>query len=138
MLSPHPSISDQLLWNVPMVLYHAGAYVNKLKLFEREFTYEAMQIHVDSVISIGQQELYDREEAQRQRLKYRCPKIRAYTLCAWRLCCRHVLTTCRSCCIELRRVPDTSWKIKCAFHHSIFMLLVSVYTNRKYGTSRII
>jgi hypothetical protein len=74
----------------------AGAYVNKLKLFEREFgTYEAMQIHVDSVISIGQQELYDREEAQRQRLARRgVRRLGAYTLCAWRFGCRHVLTTC--------------------------------------------
>jgi DNA-binding transcriptional regulator YdaS (Cro superfamily) len=59
----------------PNGLYWRGAYVNKLKLFEREFgTYEAMQIH-DSVISIGQQELYDREEAQRQISTERCPKI---------------------------------------------------------------
>jgi hypothetical protein len=66
-----------------MVLYHAGAYVNKLKLFEREFTYEAMQIHVDSVIIYRSARIrHDREEAQRQRLKYRCPKIRERIRCA--------------------------------------------------------
>jgi hypothetical protein len=43
-----------------------------------------MQIHVDSVISIGQQELYDREEAQDKRLARR--GVRRLGACA---CGRH-------------------------------------------------
>jgi hypothetical protein len=75
----------------------ARAYVNKLKLFEREFTYEAMQIHVDSVISIGQQEC-DREEAQRQRIAQRgVRRLSVYVRVeVWLQACPHNM--CRSCC----------------------------------------